>query len=125
VSHSQNCAREIHAKVYKLFTYVSDQVNFGVPEHWTSHASSVRSGIPFSDDCDGFALTCAELLLEYNPAIAYCVTKTGEGHLVCILNSWVLDNRYPLPYKLDSRYKWKQFMYMDDKKWVRSLRNGN
>ena len=93
-------------------------------EHWTSHADEVDAGEDFRDDCDGFALTCAELLIRagYNKKdvkVIYCTTETAEDHLVCGVDvddtTYILDNRYAMVYNYKSKpgYKWKYFMRFD------------
>ena len=93
-------------------------------EHWTSHADEVDAGEDFRDDCDGFALTCAELLMragysKKDVMIIYCTTETGEQHLVCGVNeddtTYILDNRYDRIYKYTNvpGYTWKYSMHFD------------
>lgn len=104
-----NTIKNIHRKVHRLFTYKYDDKNYLQEEHWTSHADDVNSDTPFEDDCDGFALTCCELLLEAGfdrsrVRAIICDTETGESHLVCGVDvnetTYVLDNRY------DSIFDW-------------------
>jgi predicted transglutaminase-like cysteine proteinase len=97
-------------------------------EHWTSHANEVLAGDKFSDDCDGFANTCAELLIKEgidkkDVSVIYCVTETGEDHLVCGVaiegKTWILENRYNKCYDWagsfkPGKYEWKYFMKFDD-----------
>ena len=61
---SKQIADKVHALVEKRFTYVHDDKQYMMNEHWTSHANEVLAGDKFSDDCDGFANTCAELLIK-------------------------------------------------------------
>ena len=114
-------AKSIHRKVWKCFNYVSDERQYNVPEHWTSHAKEVNEGKLFSDDCDGFAFTCCELLIESgvdrsNILFIVCETETGEGHAVCGFTdgetTWILENRYDHVYDWNKRsgYKWFYFM---------------
>jgi predicted transglutaminase-like cysteine proteinase len=116
--------RVIFKKVWKLFQYVPDEVNYDSLEHWTSHAESVQRGERFEDDCDGFALTCAELLIDANlgrelVSVIYC-TVPGGGHLVCGYDdgdtTMILDNRYSKPYDYKDRYdyEWKYIMHFDN-----------
>ena len=123
--------KKIHSKVHSLFTYKHDDKNYLQEEHWTSHADVVNEGQEFSDDCDGFALTCCELLIEAGfdrsrVKAIICDTETGESHLVCGIDlkgtTYVLDNRYD--YVFDWRkkrdYSWryyKVFSMMD--KWFK------
>ena len=121
--------QSIHSKVSKLFVYTHDQKNYGKTEDWRSHAKAVNEGKQFKDDCDGFALTCAELVLEQNVErkdvhIIICETETGETHLVCGVDIEDKDNK--ITYICDNRkdfidnmgdmkgYKWKFFMTMSE-----------
>lgn len=119
----------IHSKVSKLFIYTRDQKNYGKNEDWRSHAKTVNEGKKFKDDCDGFALTCAELILEQNVErenvhIIICQTETGEDHLVCGVDiedkdkkiTYICDNRKIFVNTMDDMigYKWKYFMTMSD-----------
>ena len=94
-------------------------------EHWTSHADAVLAGEQFKDDCDGFANTCAELLIregidKKDVSVIYCVTEEGEDHLVCGVaidgKTYILENRYDDPYdwKDKPKYDFKYFMKFDD-----------
>jgi len=113
----QQIARRVLRDVQKNFRYRED-----VEEFWESHASSVLADEKFNDDCDGFALTCAELMIfkgvpKSLVSIVYCET-VGGGHLVCGLQTpettWILDNNRPFMYNWhDSDYKWKLFMTFD------------
>jgi predicted transglutaminase-like cysteine proteinase len=112
--------QKTHAEVLRHFVWAPDSETFGVPEHWTSHADTVEKGETFRDDCDGFALTCAELLLRRgvpraSVRIALCWTETGEYHAVCIADDLLLDNRqrWTVPWTA-ARYRWDKSMSMDE-----------
>jgi len=118
-------AAKVHSMVDKKFIYVSDKKQYMVNEHWTSHAEEVLQGDDFKDDCDGFACTCAELLIREGVdrsevSVIYCETETGEAHLVCGIvaesSTYILENRYNYVYDWKSRpgYKWFYFMKFDD-----------
>ena len=52
-------------QVRSLFIYIPDKEQF--PEKWDdwrSYANQVELGQIFKDDCDAFAMTCAELLVR-------------------------------------------------------------
>ena len=92
----------IQLEVARLFDYVPDSVQFDRPEDWRSHADAVRRGERFQGDCDDYALTCAELLVEdgadpSETAIVYCKTENDVAHLACLYRSWILDNRHDWP----------------------------
>jgi len=106
-------------QVLNLFTYRYDSEQFpGVPDDWRSYADDVELGIPFQDDCDGFALTVAELLIRRSvPAdsvsLAICETETSTGHLVCMVDGLLLDYRRPLFLAWDkANYTWYGYMKM-------------
>ena len=107
-------------QVRSLFIWQCDRVTFGVPEDWRSHADQVERGEVFFDDCDGFALTCAELLTRRGIPrefirLAFCRTETGEGHLVCIANELTLDNRQRHTWHWTHLpYEWISSMRMDE-----------
>lgn len=116
----------LHGRVFSLFRYEYDDRNYGLQEHWTSHADAVNENREFTDDCDGFAFTCVQLLLEGGvPAsdvmFIICRTETGEGHAVagCSLEgrTWILENRYPDIYDWRSEapgdYTWQFYMRFD------------
>ena len=82
------------------FEYTSDQEQRGFPEHWVDREELAE--LPdaergeFKDDCDGFALACRYQCREEgidNSRLVYCLTETGEGHLVLEVDGWILDNR--------------------------------
>ena len=89
--------RETYHKVKNLFIYQTDEEMYQVREDWRSHAESVKKGKIFRDDCDGFSLTCAELLYEQKRfediRLVHCLTETNGSHLVCYCDGFVLDNR--------------------------------
>lgn len=92
----------LHRKMGRLFTYRSDQSKHGRFEHWASHADAVRNDEPFTGDCDDYALTIAELLVERGAdpakvAIVFCRTENDEPHLACLYKGWILDNRNGWP----------------------------
>ena len=98
----QEVAEQIHSKVYALFSYRDDKSSYDVVEDWRSHVDAVERGEEFTDDCDGFAVTCSELLAKAGvPAdkisLILCRTETGGMHLVCGLETdettLILDNR--------------------------------
>jgi len=122
---SKEIVNKVHSLVESKFTYMHDDKQYMQSEHWTSHAEEVLNGENFKDDCDGFANTCAELLIREGIAkdkvsVIYCVTETGEDHLVCGVDvdgkTYILENRYDNPYdwKSKPRYDFKYFMKFDN-----------
>lgn len=96
--------------VLGMFDYQTDETIWGKEEHWEDPAyiaSQITTG-KIAGDCDNFALACRFLLYKYeiHNRIAFCMTETNEGHLVCEAGGFVLDNRQTevipwdkLPYK--------------------------
>ena len=129
MSESVDLIRKIHKTVFEKYQYVSDKKNYNLIEHWTSHAKAVKEGNKFKDDCDGFALTCAEICIDQgfekaDVRVIMCQTETGEWHLVCGVNAedttYILDNRYDKPYQWKSKpdYKWyKSMNFSKPGKW--------
>jgi predicted transglutaminase-like cysteine proteinase len=116
----KDLARKIHKLVKEHFIWKSDMEIHGVPEHWKSYADEVEQGQVFYDDCDSHSLSCAELLIRQGAdptkvRIAFCYTETGGGHLVCIADGWVLDNRQRDIIRWDKLpYEWVKSMRMDE-----------
>lgn len=107
-------------QVRSLFIYLPDAEQF--PEKWDdwrSYANQVELGQVFKDGCDGFAMTCAELLIRrLIPSelvrIVTCKTETNEGHLVCIVDGYLLDNRQRNIWPWNQvPYTWQSSMEMD------------
>ena len=81
-------------------TYVLDRVQYQRPEHW-------QAGLV--GDCEDFALWCRQELelLGIASDLVLCLTETGEGHLVCSVDGWVLDNRHKFVMRRDDlQYQW-------------------
>lgn len=74
-------------KAHAGHRYIEDQDQYGVEEYWT---------IDLRGDCEDFALWCRQELkkigIESN--LILCKTENGEGHLVCDVEGWILDNRH-------------------------------
>jgi len=90
--------QDIHQRVLRLFIWTPDQIQYGAWDHWTSHADAIERGEIIRDDCDGFAMTCAELAVRAGIEksairLATCSVETGEYHCVAIVSGWALDNR--------------------------------
>ena len=110
-------AKSVLKKVQKYFRYKEEK-----QEEWKSHAEEVDAGQYFYDDCDGFALTCAELLSrEEKEGVSIIICKAqGIGHLVCGLtingDTWILDNNKPYVYhwKEPRDYEWLYFMKLSE-----------
>jgi len=82
----------VHSSVLSNFTWKPDSEVFGKPDHWDR---PVKINGHLYGDCDDFSIECYYRLkdLGYAPELAYCITETGGGHLVCLCGQYVLDNR--------------------------------
>lgn len=116
--------RELADKIFKqvkdLFIWTSDMEVFKVSDFWRSFANEVERGEIFKGDCDDFSLSCAELLIrkgieKSKIRLALCIVETGDGHLVCIVDNFVLDNRQRSVMEWDKLpYQWIESMRMDE-----------
>ena len=87
-------------KAHRGHEYVTDLEQYSRPEHW--EASLVG-------DCEDFALVCRQLLAAAGIAsdLVHCITETGEGHLVCSVDGYILDNRSQWVKRRDDLdYRW-------------------
>lgn len=128
--------KEIHSNVFSKFIYVHDDKNYGVMEDWRSHAKTVNEGSKFKDDCDGFAFTMCELMLEAGfdkskVMFIVCETETQEGHAVagCEIDgvTYIAENRFQTVEDWNGSkhrgYKWFYFMRFDvPGKWYEVVR---
>lgn len=124
---NSNVVVDIHSRVRHLFEWVSDRENYGKPEHWTSHADGVERGESIQDDCDGFAMTCAELAFRSGVSkdqirLATCYTENNEFHAVAIVSGLVMDNRYSKPMAWNALpYRWDRSMRLSEPGVWRSM----
>lgn len=92
--------RSVQRDAQRGHRYVSDQDQYGVPEHWA---------ISLKGDCEDYALWCREQLKKHRIAsdLVVCYTETGEAHLVCSVDGWILDNRHTAVKRRDDlNYRW-------------------
>ena len=109
--------QEVFTKVRNLFIYTPDQEQYHKPEDWRSHADAIDNNQVFKDDCDGFAMTCAEILVRNNInkdliRLVLCQIETQEYHCVCIADNMLLDNRQR------SLWNWNEVPYT----WISSMK---
>ncbi len=121
--------REIVNKVFddtrRNFIYTPDGEQYGVRDDWRSHAGEI--GEPWRDDCDGFACTAAELMIDRgvpkeDVRLILCITETGIAHLVCGVDvdgdlnaTLILDNRQRTVWSwTDIGYRWKKSMRISE-----------
>ena len=96
----QDALQAVLDRAHQGHRYVTDREQYRRPEHWT---------IGLVGDCEDFALWSRQELaaLDIEADLVLCVTETGEGHLVCAVGGWVLDNRYRwLQRRDDLPYTW-------------------
>ena len=111
---------DIQHKVLTHFVWKPDIELYGTFEDWRSHEDTVNKGQVFYDDCDGFAMTCAKMLLHAGVKpeeimLAFCQTETNEAHLVCISEGFVLDNRSRSVWKMEEvPYNWVSGMKLSE-----------
>lgn len=80
--------------------YLTDREQYQRPERWQ---------LGLVGDCEDFALWCRQELaaLGIESDLVLCSTETGDGHLVCSVDGWVLDNRHKwLQRRDDLPYTW-------------------
>ena len=122
---------QIHAKVLRLFSYAADKETFGYTDYWSSFATHVEAGQPFTGDCDNFAMTCAELAVRngYAPSkvlLALCWTEEDVYHAVCIVGNRLLDNRYSRPFDWRrAPYRWDRAMRLSEPGVWRDMSDSN
>lgn len=91
---------EVLAAAREDHRYVTDMEQYRRPEYWT---------IGLVGDCEDHALWCRQQLAARGIAsdLIHCQTEAGEGHLVCSVDGWVLDNRHPHVMRRDELpYRW-------------------
>jgi len=109
--------KAVFRQVHNQFVWTADEEVYQVPEHWTGSPDVIEAGEILRDDCDGFAMTCVELLLRHgiepeNCRLATCWTETNEYHAVAVVHGWLLDNR------MRTLRPWSTLPY----KWHKSMR---
>ena len=123
--------QDIYADVRKNFIYTPDVEQFKLLEDWRSHANEIAQ--PWRDDCDGFALTCAEVAVlrgiePIRVSVVLCLTEVGQrkrfvlpyDHMVCLISgpvgNLILDNRQRRAEQMDNvSYKWHQAMNLAER----------
>jgi len=98
--------------VQNKFVWESDSRVWSKPDHWETIedvAAVTDSGGKVHGDCDQHALLCRQALRAKNipNRLVLCLTELGECHLVCEVDGWILDNRFPRVTERDLlNYKW-------------------
>jgi predicted transglutaminase-like cysteine proteinase len=84
----------------RKFSYVSDKEQYG-GDRKISFAKQVKEGKSFKGDCDDFAYTIRDLLLEKGHTVQTVIVRTSKisGSIVHMVvkvdNKYMIDNRYP------------------------------
>lgn len=128
---------DVFNKVRDRLIYESDEVVFGQVEYWKSWKNEIAAGPGnFKDDCDGFALTMAEMLLargikKEHVAICFCAIvedarpNNKEYHLATkVFNEqdgfwYIMDNNVSRPQRRRNAggygwgFEWISCMYAD------------
>ena len=114
--------RELHRR----FIWTADIDTHNVGEHWEDSSDKFLSdpAIVIRDDCDGFALTMAGIMVKRHDIdpkkIRICVVNTEIGqrdgkafdHAVCEYGDMVYDNRYREPYPVGwAGYEYNRHAY--------------
>jgi len=108
-----NEVKDIFLFAYRNFDYKTDLERFGVSDYRKSFYDDLKQNKRFSGDCDDFAYTVRDLLVEkgYKPelwivAVPPRIWRNGVPgyHMVVKVQDkngfvWMLDNRYPRPRK--------------------------
>lgn len=96
--NNYSLAESINIRINSDKTYLSDLLQYGVPELWEA---SGKYG-----DCEDYALAKREALLDAGwpknkLGLCVCYMQSGEGHCVLLVNTdkgnYILDNRYEWP----------------------------
>jgi len=125
---TRTVAAAIKKRLDEGFRWTSDSDTHAMLEHWQSMADAVRAEREWRDDCDGYALTAAQLavedvgLPERAVAIVECRTETGGAHLVCFVSgkeTWVIDNRMSAVWRPNEMrgYRWVRGLTIGEKEW--------
>jgi len=84
--------QELFDKTKNLFIYKSDDELYS-RDKWVSHIDKVKSKQYFKGDCDDFALTLYDLLIERGYSPVFYIVKTPRNyHAVLWVNGMIIDN---------------------------------
>ena len=90
---------KIQKKAQNSHIYIPDIIKYKLKEYWT---------IGLRGDCEDYALWCYFECkkIDLEPNLVYCKVN-GEGHLVCSVDGWILDNNNFFVVPRDVlKYKW-------------------
>lgn len=90
---------DVQKKVYDNFSYISDRGKWGV-ENYVEYA--VTGDIPFTGDCEEYAIAIMHQLKKENVEHKYVITTyNNEPHAMVKSGSWCVDNNRRYPFKCD------------------------
>lgn len=119
--------KNIHRKILRRFVYVTDQIHWGMREHWETDEQIPETG-KISGDCDAFALACRRELRAagyQDVRLIFCKTELGEYHVVAELDGWIFDNRQRTVMRRDDmRYDWLKISGTRAGEPWRNIKNG-
>lgn len=101
--------KKVHWEELTRFIYVPDKEQFGVAEYWMRPDEIPDPPEILRGDCDDFALACRKHLrkLGIKSRLVFCRVETGDNHLVCSVDGFILDNRMrTVKHKDDIPYEW-------------------
>jgi predicted transglutaminase-like cysteine proteinase len=124
----RRACEEVKRRVDRALEWKDDRETMGMLEHWQSHAREIIANEEhrYYDDCDGFALTSAQLLMEQydiDPGavrLVLCLTPGGH-HVFCAVDDEEAGETYCLDNNMDRvvsparlrREEYKLMSYMD------------
>ena len=106
--------------IFSKFTYVSDEEQYG-EDRKISFAKQVKEGKNFKGDCDDFAYTVRDLLIErgYKAITVIVRTPPISGsilHMVVMVDDkYMIDNRYPFVRTWEQGIKGSQYLELNRK----------
>ena len=121
---------DLHTRVMRHFIWTADRDVYNVADDWRPFTAAVRAGQTTRDDCDAFAMTCAELTrddLAVPPErirLVFCNTETGAGHLICLIGGVPREDGQTITIALDNRqrkaldWRWLRQYRMDRGMWL-------
>lgn len=98
--------------VQRNFVWEPDSKVWFQIDHWETPSEVVAvtdADGKVHGDCDQHALLCRQALRAKNipNRLVLCLTEMDECHLVCEVDGWILDNRFPRVTERDLlNYKW-------------------
>ena len=106
--------------IFSKFTYVADEEQYG-EDRRISFAKEIKEGKTFKGDCDDFAYTVRDLLIErgYKAITVIVRTPPISGsilHMVVMVDDkYMIDNRYPFVRTWEQGIKGSQYLELNRK----------